>query len=238
MTRNDIRGRLYAIYAWLAGGTFTLLTSMIIVLLPTLALRRAGARLSAGTLLRLLGMRLNIIGLERLPAEGCIVVANHASYLDGIVLTAALPPRFSFVIKREITRVPLVALLLRRLGSQFVDRFDPRAGDAGRMVRRARNGTALGVFPEGTFGPEPGIRPFRLGAFLAASRGTLPVVPIGIQGTRAALPAGTWRPLPGRLTVRLGKSHLATARTRQAAAALADAAREEIAGLTGEPLHM
>ena len=46
-------------------------------------------------------------GLEHLPQGQCVIVANHASYLDGLVMTAALPPRFGFVIKREMSRVPL-----------------------------------------------------------------------------------------------------------------------------------
>ena len=53
-------------------------------------------------------------GLDHLPDGPCIVVANHQSYLDGIVMTAVLPPRFSFVIKGEMQSVPLAGLPIER----------------------------------------------------------------------------------------------------------------------------
>src|SRR5205807_1788648 len=80
----------------------------------------------------------NVDGLEALASGGGprLVAANHASYLDAIVLTAALPPGFAFVTKRELaasfsTRVPLA-----RLGALFVERFDgaQAAAEARRIV--------------------------------------------------------------------------------------------------------
>ena len=84
-----------------------------------------------------------------------MVVANHASYLDGVVMAAALPPRFGFVIKREMNDVPVAGLLLRRIGSEFVDRFNRHKGgtDARRVLRTAASGHSLVFFPEGTFTP-------------------------------------------------------------------------------------
>ena len=59
----------------------------------------------------LAGMPLKLRGTENLPEGQCVVVANHASYLDGVVMAAALPPRFGFVIKREMNEVPVAGLL-------------------------------------------------------------------------------------------------------------------------------
>ncbi len=97
--------------------------------------------------------------LERIPGGQCVVVANHASYLDGLVFTAALPPRFGFVIKREMESVPLAGALLRRLGSEFVERFNRHRGgaDARRVLRTAVSGNSLVFFPEGTFDERPGL---------------------------------------------------------------------------------
>ena len=88
-----------------------------------------------------------------LPQAPCVVVANHASYIDGIVAAAALPPDFAFVIKKEMVRVPLASLLLRRLGSAFVERFDRHKGgaDTRRVWKLAATGQSLVFFPEGTF---------------------------------------------------------------------------------------
>src|SRR4029453_8029336 len=107
----------------------------------------------------------------RLPVTSCVVVANHASYLDGVVLKAVLPPRFSFVIKREAAAFPVAGLLLRRIGSEFVDRGSQggRQSDARRVVRRAVAGHSLVFFPEGTFTEKPGLRRFHVGAFVASA---------------------------------------------------------------------
>lgn len=238
MIRNSFTRRLYNVYAWPVGSSFVLICGIFIICMPWLRWRRHLARLTARGLFALLGIKLTVQGLNKLPEGGCIVIANHASYLDGIVLTAALPPRFGFVIKREMSRVPLVGLLLHRLGSQFVERFDPHASrsDAGRLVRQAVNGSALGIFPEGTFVREPGIRHFHMGAFRAACRGALPVVCCGILGSRSAMPADTWLIRKTDITVQVGNTFIPDNRSRNEAKRIQQAAREEIAKLTEEPL--
>lgn len=233
---GKLKRRTTAGFIWTACGVFGILSGLLVVALPGLALRRRVARLAARGLLRLGGWPLDVTGLEELPVSGCIVVANHASYLDGVILTAALPPRFSFVIKREITAVPLVATLLRRLGSQFVDRSGRQgsATDAGRLFRAARRGEALGVFPEGTFVAAPGIRPFRLGAFLAAARNNLPVIPVGIRGSRRALPAECWTPTQGVIRVLVGSARHAPSTDRTGAVKLMEETRSIVANLADE----
>ena len=156
---------------------------------------RAGAPWSARLArlaLRLAGMRLELHGLDQLP-QPCIVVANHSSYLDGVVLAATLPPCFSFVIKREMSAVPLAGTLLRRIGAEFVERGDRIRGarDARRLLRNAAIGHSLVFFPEGTFSTAIGLLRFHIGAFAAAVRADLPVVPVAIRGTRHCLPPGS-----------------------------------------------
>lgn len=186
----------WGIYAWVMFAFFSLLATLIVAILPGLSARREVARLCARLIFLFCAIPLRVEGADRLPPEACVVVANHASYLDGVILTAALPASFSFVIKREMTSVPLAHLLLRRLGSEFVERFDSHRGasDARRIFRKARRGDALAFFPEGTFYEEPGLRRFRTGAFAAAARADLPVVPVIIRGSRRMLPAKRWIP--------------------------------------------
>jgi 1-acyl-sn-glycerol-3-phosphate acyltransferase len=106
---------VYGIYAVVLFVTVCLTALLAVLLLPTLNLRRSTARIAARTFFLLAGMPLKLRGRENLPTGQCIVVANHASYLDGVVMAAALPPRFGFVIKREMNDVPVAGLLLRRL---------------------------------------------------------------------------------------------------------------------------
>ncbi|HET8697993.1 MAG TPA: lysophospholipid acyltransferase family protein, partial [Gammaproteobacteria bacterium] len=122
-----------------------------------------------------------------------------------IILTAALPAGFTYLIKQEMVRVPIAGFILRRLGSAFVNRDDllDRKRSARRLMEAAVRGEALGFFPEGTFDAAPGLRPFQSGAFAAAVRAKLPVVPVVIYGARHKLPANRALPAPGPLRVRV-----------------------------------
>lgn len=216
-----------------------LLTSLVslalLVVLPGMGRRRRLVRRAAALVFRLGRVDIGVEGLEQLPETRCVVVANHASYLDGILLTAVLPPRFAFVIKREMTRVPLAHFLLRRIGSEFVERFDKHRGavDARRIFRRAPDGQSLAFFPEGGFGPEPGLRRFQPGAFVLAARQGLPVVPVIIRGSRQVLPAGRILVRPGRIEVII-RPALPTA-DRQATHTLLEGARRSILDGLPEP---
>lgn len=159
-------------------------------LLPNLRHRRQVAGAVARAFLRLAAIPFSVEGCENLPRGPCVVVANHASYIDGIIAIAALPPEFAFVIKKEMVRVPLAGFLLRRLGSEFVERFDRHKGaaDARRVLRLASTGQSLVIFPEGTFSAARGINKFLGGAFTIAARSSMPVVAAAIHGTRQVLP--------------------------------------------------
>ena len=139
----------------------------------------------------------------QLPDGPCVVVANHASYLDGIVMFATLPPRFSFMIKREMDTVPVAGLLLRRLGAEFVERFDSGRGavDTRRLIRNTRAGERLAAFPEGTFRSQPGLGRFHNGAFGAAVAAGRDVVPATIRGSRQILPAHRRLPVRGTIEI-------------------------------------
>ena len=194
---------LYGVWFASVFSCLSLLTMVIISVVPGQHRRRLITRQAARLVFRLTGAWPNIEGIQHLPSQGSVVVANHASYLDGILLTAVLPHRFQFVIKREMTQVPLAHYFLRRIGAHFVDRTDTRKGatDARRIMQTATGGGSLAFFPEGTFRFEPGLRRFQNGAFTIAIRQGLPLVPLVITGTRAMLPAHHWLPRPARLTV-------------------------------------
>jgi 1-acyl-sn-glycerol-3-phosphate acyltransferase len=104
-----------------------------------------------------------------------------------------------------MAHVPIVGFILRRLGSAFVDRANAkdRHRIARTLVGQARRGDALGFFPEGMFDESPGLKPFQLGAFSAAARARLPVIPVVIYGARHKLPAGRIFAAPGPLRIRI-----------------------------------
>jgi 1-acyl-sn-glycerol-3-phosphate acyltransferase len=186
----------YIAYCLVAFTILGLAVLGINLFLPKERQRRAVAGALSRAFLRVAGIPFSVKGLERLPQSPCVAVANHASYIDAIVIVAALPPDFAFVIKKETERVPLVGLLLRGLGSQFVERFDRHKGatDARRVLKVAAQGQSLMFFPEGTFDEKRQIGRFLNGAFATAARSKMPVVAVAIHGTRDVLP-------PGRLAV-------------------------------------
>jgi 1-acyl-sn-glycerol-3-phosphate acyltransferase len=200
--RLSLLGLLYGVGTWLQFVLAATLVLPVLLLTPGLARRRAQVSTLARLALRLAGMRLELHGLEQLP-QPCIVVANHSSYLDGVVMAAALPARFSFVIKREMAAVPVAGTLLRRIGAEFVERGNRIRGarDARRLLRSAATGHSLVFFPEGTFRTAVGLLRFHIGAFAVAVRANLPVVPVAIRGTRHCLPPGSPWPRPGTIRV-------------------------------------
>jgi 1-acyl-sn-glycerol-3-phosphate acyltransferase len=229
---------LYGVYAALAFALIVLATLLLLIVLPGVGRRRAAARAGSRAWMWACGMPLEVRHLERLPATQCVVVANHISYADGVVLTAALPPRFAFVIKREMDSVPLGGLLLRRLGSEFVERFDRHKGatDARRVIRNAAGGQSLVFFPEGTFQNVPGLMRFHTGAFVTAARAGCPVVPCAIRGTREAVPPGSLLPAPARVVIEFLEP-ITSSETRHdhATAELRDRSRAALLAHLGEP---
>lgn len=226
---------LYGLYALAVFAIGVLTTVIVVTVTPGQERRRRFvARIIRTTFLGA-GVRPVVSGLDNLPDGPCIVVANHASYVDGLLLKAFLPPRFSFVIKGEMRRNALVHFVLRRSGARFVERFGSGTRDIREFVRAAREGRALGFFPEGTFIADPGVLRFRPGAFLAATKAGIPVAPVGIRGTRRLLPAGRALPWPSRVRVDVLGAIPPEAPEYGDYHALAEAARQRILAVVGEP---
>ncbi len=233
-------GAAWSAWAWAIYLLIVPAAWLLIALVPTLGLRRRIARTCARLALALTGLSPRLTGLWQLTAlEGpLIVVANHASFLDALVLTAVLPPRFTYVAKQELLNKPLAAIPLRRLGSAFVERFDSARGveDTRALEERLRAGESLVFFPEGTFRSEPGLLPFRLGAFMLAARTSRPVLPVTLSGTRTLLRGESWRPHFSALAVHIGAPlSAAEGDPWQAALQLRDGARRQILAQLEEP---
>jgi 1-acyl-sn-glycerol-3-phosphate acyltransferase len=202
LARAVARG-LFGCWAMLVFWLLAPLTWLLTLAMPNPAAAWALGGIAARLLFRLTGTGLTVRGLDRLPNGPCVLVSNHASYLDGVILVAALPRPFAFVAKRELQQQFVAGHYLRRLGAEFVERSDLQrsVADAGRLADVAMKGRSLAVFPEGNFVARPGLLPFHLGAFLAAARAGVPVVPVAIGGSRELLPDGCWWPRLASLQV-------------------------------------
>ncbi|MCX7168685.1 MAG: AMP-binding protein [Rhodocyclales bacterium] len=226
---------LYGCYAWYVYALLVLPAVAGILLLPSLALRWRFVGAIARTCVRLCGIRLQVDGLEHVRPQAGVFVANHASYVDSIVLAAALPMPVTFVAKQELAAHPIAGPLLRHLGAVFVERFDARQGVDD--VRRLAQGDAtrpLFFFAEGTFTHQPGLRPFRLGAFQIAVQNGLAVTPVALAGTREILRDESWLPRRSAVRVTVCAPIAAAGEGWQAALRLRDATRQEILQRCGE----
>jgi 1-acyl-sn-glycerol-3-phosphate acyltransferase len=236
----DWCGRLVftAYVAAIAGTTLPLLWLYLLVGWPGRRADRA-VKWWSRMALTACGVRPRIVGLEHVRDMGAAVLAaNHASYIDSVVLMAAIPTDFRFVAKRRLAYYPLIGTVIRRAGHVTIEKASVAQQLAGAtdLAHFLREGRQLLVFPEGTFFRPPGLLPFRLGAFKAAVDARVPVVPIALRGTRDVLPADTWLFRRGPIEVTIGAPLRPEAQGWQEMVRLRDRARSSIAQGSGESL--
>ena len=227
----------YAGYWWALVAAFGCFLWPLVVLLPTRALRHALLGFAGRTFFRLTGIPLEVDGRAVIPKGRVMIIANHASYLDGLVLYAAIPGELSFVAKRDLSEQLVTGTFLKRIGTIFVRRVDPKGGveDTEAVIRAAQAGVRLVLLPEGTFSRMPGLLSFRLGAFFTAAQAGIPVVPVTIRGTRTVLRGNQWFPHRGRISVHVGEPLLPDGNDFSAAVRLRDRCRAIILERLGEP---
>jgi len=228
----------YALYAQTLFWLLAPFVWLLVVSLPGFHLRwrimRGGARL----LFLLTGIPLDVEGEKQLPQSGnCVLIANHSSYLDGVVLAAALPIEFTFIAKKELQNKLLSRLFLQRIGALFVERFDHQQGveDARNSENVLRETRSLLYFPEGTLRRAPGLLPFHMGAFSAAAGAGVPLVPIAIDGTRYILRDLSWFPRHGKIRIHIAKAIAADGTDWSSAIELRNKARRQILAQLDEP---
>ena len=199
--------------------------------------RWAVVRVLARTALVAMGVPLSVKGVERLPKQRGVVVFNHASYVDAIVVAAVLPGEPAYLVKRELSSQLFAGPLLRRLGMLFVDRYDLTGGlaDTAAATTLAREGRILVVFPEGTFTRQAGLLEFFTGAFKIASEAGLSVYPGVLRGTRSMLRSDQWFPRWGRVDVEILDAFAPYGTDFSSVLRLRDAVREAVLARCGEP---
>lgn len=135
-----------------------------------------------------------------------MLVANHESWLDPIVLPLALPRKPAFLAMEELWRMPGIGLVMRVYGPLAIS-LNRGAVDATalkRSLRALQRGALLIIFPEGGISRDGRLRPFHRGAAMLAARARVPIIPIAIEGTADALPLGRIVPRRRPVTVRIG----------------------------------
>jgi 1-acyl-sn-glycerol-3-phosphate acyltransferase len=162
------------------------------------------ARTWAMMILKILGVRVHVAGMERIDfRRPSVYAANHLSALDIPVLYATLPMQFRILAKKELFAYPFLGWHLRRSGQIAVDQQDARASlrSLNRASDSLRAGMPLVVFPEGGRSRSGELQEFMGGAFYAALKAQSTVVPIVITGVRELLPMNSFHAIPGEANV-------------------------------------
>jgi len=168
----------------------------------------AVARVWARILLWCGGVRVKVVGVDKLDPQGSYVVCpNHVSYFDTPVLLSSVPVNFRFLAKQELFSIPFIGGHLKRAGNISVPLEDPRAAlrvltAAGKAMKE--RGLSMLVFPEGGRSEDGSLQSFKDGAAYLAVKGGVPIVPIAIIGVRDILPMHSHHVRPGRVTLRVG----------------------------------
>ncbi|MBV1786633.1 AMP-binding protein [Marinobacterium sp. D7] len=205
--RRSLGRHLFAGYALLTGLTLTTAAFIAVLLLPNLKRRWYALHRISRCWAWLTRTPLHIRGLENISADApCVLVVNHASYLDAFVLIATLPHPVHFVAKAELRTQPLPRTLLDRLAVRYINRQDPQQSlnGAREATNLAQKGHRLLFFPEGTLQESPGLMPFKMGAFVSAVDAGIPVIPVAISGTRSILRGQRWYGYRGEICVVIG----------------------------------
>lgn len=173
--------------------------------------------------------------------KSLIYVANHASYMDAVLLIATLPPNVLYVGKQELLEIPIVGGYFKACGYLTIDRMDFHKSleDMEKIKTALNRGQSIMLFPEGTFAYATGIRPFKLGAFNLAIQSGVPLCTIGLRGTRQLLRAYAKCLIPSKLSIHFGSILEPENQEFHEAVRLRELSRAEICTLSGEkPINL
>ena len=141
--------------------------------------------------------------MSRLSREkGAVYISNHVSWFDVFVLAAELP-RYSFIAKSELRKIPMFGYGAEAAGIVFLDRDNRKAAFESYKLaaKEVERGRSIVVFPEGTRGRDYHLRPFKKGPFVLAIASQCPIIPTIIHGSREVMPKGSFRVRSGVIDV-------------------------------------
>ncbi|MDT8272699.1 MAG: lysophospholipid acyltransferase family protein [Desulfomonilia bacterium] len=148
-----------------------------------------------------------VLGKENIPEGPAIFMPNHQSHFDVFALLGHLEAQFRWTAKKELFRIPLLGLGMRRIGYILIDRSNHAKALEGMNIaaEKIRSGTSIMIFPEGTRSPDGNIiYPFKKGGFHLALKAHVPIVPVSVCGSRNILPKHSTKVTPGKITVVVG----------------------------------
>lgn len=138
-------------------------------------------------------------GLENLPATNFIIVSNHASFLDPLLIMAVVPKKVFCIALKDIYKFTWMRWFL------IMTETLPCGSASQKAAKLLEKNMNIGLFPEGGVSRDGSLKEFRRGAALLAYKTGRPIVPAAVFGTYESLPFGKRIPKPMPLKVKIGK---------------------------------
>ena len=152
---------------------------------------------------RAVGVRLRIVGTERIPSGTCLFIANHTSTVDAPAVVGAIPRRIAILLKQSLFKYPIVGQAFRLAHFIPVDRSKQESAIASleKAIEAMRGGQSFLIYPEGTRSPDGRLQEFKKGAVVMAIKAGVPIVPIACSGAQRIMRKRSLEIHPGEILV-------------------------------------
>jgi 1-acyl-sn-glycerol-3-phosphate acyltransferase len=152
---------------------------------------------------RAVGVRVRVIGKERIPAGTCLFVANHTSSAEAPAVVGAIPRRIAILLKASLFKYPIVgqAFLLARFIPVKRGERDSALESLEKAIESLRSGQSFLIYPEGTRSPDGRLQEFKKGAVVMAIKAGVPIVPIACSGAHRVMKKRSLKIYPGEILV-------------------------------------
>jgi 1-acyl-sn-glycerol-3-phosphate acyltransferase len=199
MLRTIFVGIFLSLYIVMAG--IPLLIYTVIAKTPD-ALYWAGVR-GVMFFVRAVGVRVRVVGTERIPQGTCLFVANHTSATDAPAVVGAIPRRIAILLKKSLFAYPIVGQAFHLARFIPVDRANQESAIASleKAIEAMRAGQSFLIYPEGTRSPDGRLQSFKKGAVVMAIKAGVPIVPVACSGAHRVMEKRSLEIHPGEILV-------------------------------------
>jgi 1-acyl-sn-glycerol-3-phosphate acyltransferase len=152
---------------------------------------------------RAVGVKVRVVGLERIPPGVCLFAANHTSSADAPAIVGAIPRRIAILLKESLFKWPIVGQVFWSAHFISVNRGDRDAAIASveKATEALKAGQSFLIYPEGTRSPDGRLQEFKKGAVVMAIKAGVPIVPVVCWGAHRVMVKRSLVIHPGEIVV-------------------------------------
>lgn len=139
----------------------------------------------AAYILKVIGVKVKLKGIENLPEGNCLFVSNHQGNIDFLLPMAYLNKQIGFIAKKEILKLRIVSMWMKEMHCVFIDRKNIRESlkAINQGAENLEKGYSMLIFPEGTRSRSHKLGEFKKGSMKMATKANAPVVPLVLDNT-------------------------------------------------------